>query len=289
MLVEAFAKINWSLDITGIREDGYHLIDMLMQPISLADEITLLPAAQTTLTVSGFPYVRANTSNLALRAAEAFQSATGFSSGVSIHLLKRIPVGAGLGGGSADAAAVLYGLNRMWRTGCSQDELEKIGLTLGADIPFCLRGGLTRTQGIGECLENHSCRANYRLVVVQPCRGLSTREVFEAWHQSRSAVRPDTEAALAALESGNLVQLCENISNVLQTVSIEKRPEIGLAIQRLRQLGAVAAQMTGSGSAVFGVFQTASAAEHAKNVLATRWRSVFLCHTQSDSIRISED
>ena len=159
MVIQAFAKINWSLDITGVREDGYHLMDMLMQPVSLADEISLAPAADLGITTGGYPPCRADETNLAWRAAAALKAASGYPGGASIHVHKSIPIGAGMGGGSSDAAGVLYGLNRLWNTGLSPEELERIGLSLGADVPFALRGGLTRTRGIGEIMDN--CESRY--------------------------------------------------------------------------------------------------------------------------------
>lgn len=153
MHVVARAKINWTLDIVGKREDGYHLMDMLMQPVELADELTLEKTENgLTLTVSGYPRVKAGPDNLALRAAQALQAQTGYRGGASIHLHKRIPVGAGLGGGSADAAGVLAGLNRLWETGLTQQELEALGLRLGADVPFCLRGGCSGRKAWGRNL-----------------------------------------------------------------------------------------------------------------------------------------
>jgi len=289
MRLEAFAKINWSLDITGVREDGYHLMDMLMQPISLADEISVKPAESLRLTTGGYPPVRPDNHNLILRAARALQEITGCTLGAEMHLQKRIPVGAGLGGGSADAAATLAGLNRLWGTGLSSAELEKLGLTLGADIPFCLRGGLTRTRGIGEDLESHPCRSSFWLIVIQPCRGLSTGSVFSAWHAAGSQAHPKTEEALAALEKGDLDALCSSVSNVLQPISEAMRPAIGESVRALKTSGALTALMTGSGSAVFGVFRNPRIAKQAHEALSHRWRSCFLCHTQQDSFRMTED
>jgi len=289
MILEAYAKINWTLDITGQREDGYHLMDMLMQPVSLADEITLTPAPRLGITTGGRPFSRADESNLAYRAAAALKAETGCTRGVQIHVHKRIPMGAGMGGGSSDAAAVLTGLNQMWNTGLSPDDLERIGLSLGADVPFFIRGGLTRTRGIGEKLEHHDCPHNFRLVILQPCQGLSTAEVFGRWRHSAPDCRPDTESALAALESGSLDRLCASIGNVLQPVSEELRPEIGRACAALMSEGAAAAEMTGSGSAVFGIFRTAVSAEKAFQNLSAVYRTAFLCHSQYDSMRVVQE
>ena len=289
MILEAFAKINWSLDITGIREDGYHLMDMLMQPVSLADEIRLNPDRGLSISTAGTPSVRADERNLAYRAAALLKSETGYPGGVSVYVFKRIPVGAGMGGGSTDAAAVLTGLNRLWDTGLSETELEALGLKLGADVPFFIRGGLTRTRGIGEQLESLTCRSSYWLVVIQPCPGLSTKEVFGLWKDTADLERPETEAALQALESGNIDWLCGSLGNVLQPVSERLRPEIETACRVLTEEGAVTAKMTGSGSAVFGVFRSGTAAEKAHRKLSARFRAVFLCHTQQDSMRVVQD
>jgi len=289
MLLKAFAKINWSLDITGLRPDGYHLMDMVMQPVSLADEITLTPARDLSISTGGYPLSRADESNLAFRAAALLKQVSGVFEGVRIHVHKQIPMGAGLGGGSADAAAVLFGLNRLWGLNYSPARLEELGLTLGADVPFCLRGGVTRTRGIGEDLEDHPFRSSYRLVIFQPCRALSTGEIFAAYHEAENLRRPDTGAVLRALESGDLPLLASSMANVLEPVSAARCPEIPEALSLLSSCGAAAAQMTGSGSAVFGVFRSGALAEKALNVLSPRYHHIHLSHTQSDSLRIMEE
>ena len=289
MLLKAFAKINWSLDITGVRSDGYHLMDMVMQPVSLCDEIELIPAPEFSLVTDGNPPSRADETNLAWRAAEVLRNACGVREGVRIALHKNIPMGAGLGGGSADAAAVLFGLNRLWRLNLTSEKLEELGLSLGADVPFCLRGGLARTRGIGEILENRPCRINYWMLIFQPCRALSTREIFEAYHSSDDIPRPDTENVLSALASGDSALLSDSLGNVLESVSAVRCPEIPEAVSALKGAGAFAARMTGSGSAVFGVFRSRALAEKARDLLAHQYRILHLCHTQSDSIRIMEE
>jgi len=288
MRVKARAKINWTLDILGQREDGYHLMDMLMQSVSLADTITLTPASEVTITTGGYPKLPANERNLAYRAAIALQNATGCRKGAAIHVEKRIPVGAGMGGGSADAAGVLAGLNRLWGTGLNQQELEAIGLTLGADVPFCLRGGLTRTTGIGEEMVSLPCGRLYDLVVIQPCRGLSTGEVFTAYHEKADIPRPATEDAQRALENGDAQLLAASLGNVLQYVSQDMRPPIGEAIATLKQRGAITALMTGSGSAVFGVFDSEEDARDVARSLRVRWPSTFYCRTCQESVLITD-
>lgn len=288
MRVEARAKINWTLDITGQRADGYHLMDMLMQPVTLSDTVTLVKSDTLTLTTGGEPLIPADERNLAYRAAAALREATGYPGGVAIHVEKRIPAGAGMGGGSADAAAVLAGLNRLWGQHLPQDELERIGLTLGADVPFCLRGGLTRTTGIGEEMRGIPCARDYELLVIQPCEGLSTGAVFRAYHAQERVAHPDTDAAERALAAGDGALLARSLGNVLQPVSEAMQPAIREAVEALRRNGAAAALMTGSGSAVFGVFEKPEQRDGACEALRRRWAGVWRCRTCQDSLIIVE-
>ena len=289
MRIDARAKINWTLDIVGQRPDGYHLMDMLMQSVTLADTVTLTPAEELILTCSGDPLLPADERHLALRAARALQTHTGCTRGAHIHVDKRIPVGAGMGGGSADAAAVLAGLNRLWQTGLSNEELEALGLTLGADVPFCLRGGLTRTTGVGEVMADLPCSRFWPLVVIQPCEGLSTKEIFTAFHEGVVEARPDNDAAASALAAGDASSLAASMANVMQPVSTQRRPAIAEAIAALTQAGAFAAQMTGSGSAVIGAFTSAAVADAAFNTLRSRWERTFRCDTCMESLVIRDD
>ncbi len=284
MRLLARAKINWTLDITGQREDGYHFMDMLMQPVTLSDVVDLEIADDVTLTCSGTPYLPPDEHHLALRAARAFKEHTNCDKGARIHVHKCIPVGAGMGGGSADAAAVLTGLNQLWQLHLSQAALEAIGLTLGADVPFCLRGGLQRVQGIGEKMFPVPCKKMLPLCVLQPCEGLSTGAVFKAYHGETSHARPQTQQAMEALEQGDLPKLAVSLGNELQSVSEGMRPAIGQAIQSLLDAGAVTAWMTGSGSAVFGVFEDDASAAQAGEHLRQQYERCWVCSTCMDSI-----
>ena len=189
-----------------------------------------------------------------------------------------------MGGGSSDAAGVLVGLNRLWETGLTRAELEDVGLTLGADVPFCIRGGLTRTRGIGEAMQELPCGRCFPLVVIQPCGGLSTRDVFAAYHAQAVSFRPDNDAAQAALADGDLRVLSPALGNVLQPVSEQMRPSIADAIADLRNYGAAASLMTGSGSAVFGAFETKDTADRAFAALKKRYDRVFRCETCMESV-----
>lgn len=289
--IQARAKINWTLDVLGTRPDGYHELDMLMQSVSLCDQMTVEDAQTCTLRVSmghrGF--VPADESNLVLKAARALQQATGTKRGAKMTLRKYIPVAAGMGGGSSDAAAALHGLNRLWGLGLDESELEKIGLGIGADVPFCVRGGLQRAQGVGEKLTPLPMRRVMYLAAFQPCRGLSTREVFAALHETGISPedRPDNDAAQAALAAGDAAALGRCLGNVLEPVSRRMRPQIDEAIRAIEAAGALGARMTGSGSAVFGVFARASDGKRAVQQLQTVYPTCRLMRTAAHGVVIT--
>lgn len=283
IFLTARAKINWTLDITGRREDGYHLMDMLMQSVELGDTLWLDKGDSITLEAAGdendalalamcndtmnAQAMRYDDSNLIIKAAKALRERSHVKAGARIRLLKRIPSGAGMGGGSADAAATLIGLNRLWGLDLLFGELCEMGLALGADVPFMLTGGLARVSGIGEVIKPLRPAPRIWLVVVQPCDGLSTRDIFAAYDALDEAPRPKTDEAQSALLRGDLRALSSAMGNVLEPVSVSRRAAIGCAARELEGLGAVRAMMTGSGSAVYGVFEREEQAEAA-------WRSI---------------
>ena len=281
MRIKAQAKINWTLDIVGQREDGYHLMDMLMQPLALCDEMTLTEAPGLSMAVSGAA-LSCGEDNLVLRAARKMAEISGHPANFRIELRKNIPMGAGLGGGSADAAAVLKALNEYWRLGLSLPALCDIGLTLGADVPFCVMDAPMRTRGIGELLTPISVGRCFPLVLVQPCEALSTKEVFAGYHAAPPN-RPDTEACISALEKGDLAAMKRFGGNVLEPVSCAKRPALTAAKERLYQSGAAFAQMTGSGSVVFGAFERDEDAFRACRALQKEYPVCLLTHTVTSS------
>ena len=279
MRLRAPAKVNWALNVTGVRENGYHELDMLMQTVELHDTLELEEDEGLSLTC-GREDVPCDERNLVMRAARALQAACGCEKGARMRLVKRIPAQAGLGGGSSDCAAALKGLNELWGLSLGEERLREIGLRLGADVPFCLMGGLAHVRGIGEVIEPLPCPRIYHLVIIQPCRGLSTPQVFRALDgMDISASRPNTPQALSALTGGNLALLADSLGNTLQPVAISMRPQSRQAITTLREHGARAAQMTGSGSAVFGVFATAAAARTAFAALSRRYPHCYLTQT----------
>jgi len=290
--IQARAKINWTLDVVGVLPNGYHDLDMLMQSVTLCDQMTMEDADELTLCVRmGGTFVPADESNLVLRAARALQQASGCQKGAAITLRKYIPVAAGMGGGSSDAAAALKGLNVLWGLGLSDDELEAIGLTIGADVPFCIRGGLQRAQGVGEKLTQVAMKRPLYLVAFQPCKGLSTKEVFTSLHEDgiRDEDRPDNASAQKALERGDVRLLGRSLGNVLEPVSRRLRPEIDKAILDIEAAGAVKARMTGSGSAVFGVFLHAGVCRKAAQELQKTYPTCRMMRTAECGVVIEEE
>ena len=302
LCLAAYAKINWTLDILGTRPDGYHLMDMLMQTVSLCDLLWMEEAEELTLesAASGTEAVRApeagdglssegvrfDASNLVYRAALLLRERCGVRRGARIRLAKRIPSGAGMGGGSADAAAALKGLNSLWGLGLSRAELLSLGLELGADVPFLITGGLAHVGGIGECIQPLSPAPEVWLVLLQPCEGLSTREVFSAFDRVNAARlrHPDNAAAQDALLKRDLASLAPAMANVLQAVSESARPALAQAVRALEAAEAARAMMTGSGSVVYGAFERcadAVAAQAAMEALSAQhgWGRVWLART----------
>lgn len=269
--LKAHAKINWALNVTGILPDGYHSLDMVVQRISLCDDISLEPADGLLLTIVNDDQVPMDESNLVIKAANALRAYTGATQGARIHLIKNIPSQAGLGGGSADAAAVLQGLNTLWQTGLPLEALSGLGLKLGADVPLCLRPGLMRASGKGEQITTYDCDAQHHLVLVQPDSGLSTVKIFQAYDRQTDSKAADVQKALAAVQHANLEEIAKHCHNQLEATATAFLPDIAKAKNDLYAFGAGYAQMSGSGSAVFGVFKSKEQAMAAQAALARRW------------------
>ena len=280
MLLSARGKINWALAVTGRREDGYHTLDMLLQSVTLEDGLEILPAESLTLQVSGPQRVTAGENNLILKAAALLAERTGCRRGAFFKLTKRVPMGAGMGGGSADAAAALLGLNLMWELDLPQEELEAIALKLGADVPFCLRGGLARAQGVGERLRSMAGPPVFHLAVTQPGRGLSTPAVFAGFDAlDQTPPNPDADAVEQALAKRDPHLLARAMGNALEPAAIRVCPRILDAIQAMEHYGALRAQMTGSGSAVIGLYADEDAAARAVQALRHIWPKTWKVRT----------
>lgn len=272
--LKAHAKINWSLSILGLRSDGYHELDMLMQSLELHDELIFEDARWLSLSVDG-QSLPVGGRNLIVKAANALMEATGERHGARIQLKKHIPIRAGLGGGSADCAMTLVALNQLWKLYLPTDRLMKIGASLGADVPFCMLGGLARVGGVGERLTPIPGAPSIPLAMVTPGGGLSTPAVFKAWDEGDCPIVPADLSALAdALTRGDLNRAQTLSFNALEVPAIRLMPQIGEIIETFRTLGARFVRMTGSGSTVFAAFDTdeqaKAAAAHIPGAIATR-------------------
>ena len=277
----AYGKINLSLDIVGLREDGYHLMDMVMQSVSLADRVTLRRADKISL-IAGDD-IPTDERNTAFKAAKVFFEETGIAGGCTVSVEKQVPSEAGMGGGSADAAAVLIGLDQMYGTDLSAEKLMEMGLKVGADVPFCLVGGTALVQGIGEKVTPAAPLKDCHILLVKPSFGISTGAAFRHFDEVGVSDHPDNPALLAAMERGDLSAMSGAMANVLEesvaSADIEAiREEIAAA-------GAKAALMTGSGSVVFGLFSEKETAKAAAEKLS-RWGKVFLARPVTSGTKI---
>lgn len=277
LTAKAFAKINLSLDVLGTLPNGYHEVKMVMQTVSLYDVVELTKLDEGIVLGCSLKFLPTGSDNLAYRAAEAFFAETGIKGGVKIYLKKHIPVGAGLAGGSSNAAAVLTGLNRLYEANLSTKKLCEIGTTLGADVPYCIIGGTRLAEGIGEKLSPLPPLPACHIVLVKPSFSISTKWVYDNIDSCPNIVHPPTEKLIEALKQGDLYTMCENMGNVLEDVSIAHYPVLTAVKDDLKALGAIASQMSGSGPTVFGIFDDEEKAQNAKEILWKKYKTAYVC------------
>jgi 4-diphosphocytidyl-2-C-methyl-D-erythritol kinase len=270
------AKINLALDILYKRPDGYHEIDSIMQTIALADQLTFEAYHQLELTCSD-SRLPTDQNNLAWKAAELLQQETGITQGVKIHITKNIPIAAGLAGGSTDAASVLIALNQLWSLGFSTDELMKIGIKLGADVPFCIRRGTARAGGIGEKLTDIHSKIKSTLLLVTPNITVSTAAAYDRFQITPILQHPQVSQVVAALESGDFQQLNLSWGNVFEELIAVDFPAVRQVKEIFRQFGLTANLMSGSGPSVFALNPPP---DMIKPLLAAIPREWFCCLTE---------
>lgn len=279
MELSANAKINFTLDILRKREDGYHEMQMVMQAVTLADTLTVAPARGSEgQAVSDLHFLPTGDKNLAQMAAAAFRRATGLGGEVDVSIQKRVPVCAGLAGGSADAAAVLTAMNELTGVGLSRLELAKIGEPVGSDVPFCVLGGTALAEGRGEVLTPLPPLPPCHIVICKPPFSISTPQLFSRVNARKIVRRPDTAGVVAALEAGDLAGVARRMYNVFEDVLEPRRlSEIGEIKAALIDCGALGASMSGSGPSVFGLFDDPDSAQAAAERLRETYHDVFLC------------
>ena len=252
---KAYAKINLGLDVLGKRDDGYHLVKMIMQNVDIYDTLTFTRTTDGKVTLkANDDTIPVDDSNLICKVARQLQEKYSVTYGAEIELVKRIPVAAGMAGGSTDGAAAYRALNELWELGLSDKELCELAVKLGADIPYCIIGGTALSEGIGEVLTPIEGKAKYHLVVAKPDIMVSTGWVYTELDSTEITRHPDIDAVKAAIEEGDVKRMCSEIHNVLEPVTTAKYEVIKDIEKVLEDSGAVKAFMTGSGPTVFAVF-----------------------------------
>ena len=264
--LKALAKINLGLDVLRRREDGYHEVKMIMQTIGLYDDLELRKVKQPGIQVkTNLYYLPANENNLVYKAAKLLMDEFGIDDGISINLQKKIPVAAGMAGGSSDAAAVLWGVNQMYGLGLSRKDLMERGVKLGADVPYCVLRGTALAEGIGEKLSVLPAMPKCYILIAKPGISVSTKFVYENLHANdlRPEQHPDIGAMIDAMQQKNLPLLASRMGNVLETVTVSAYPIIDEIKKCMIETGALGSMMSGSGPTVFGIFDSQAKARRA--------------------------
>lgn len=283
--LKAYGKINIGLDVTGRRDDGYHLVRMIMQTVDIYDEITVSvsnrqdqlkgSSGKITLTCD-VPEVPTGENNIAWKAAAALKDMYSIGQDIDIHIAKRIPMAAGMAGGSTDAAAVLIALNSLCNLNMSQDEMDQAALKLGADVPFCLRRGTWLSEGIGEKLTRLDEAPQCSVLIANPPVSVSTGGVYKALDAIKDPLHPDIDAMIESITRQDLPGLASVMGNILSLVTEPIHQEIARIREVMMEHGAIGSQMTGSGPTVFGLFDRKDKAEEALEILE-KDNSVRMC------------
>ena len=253
--LKALAKVNLGLDVTGCREDGYHLVRMIMQTIHLFDSVQMEKTSETGIQLTtNIKFLPVDEHNIAYKAARLLMEEFELTQGIRIDIKKCIPVSAGMAGGSTDAAAVLYGMNQMYDLKLSQKQLAKRALTLGADVPYCLMRGTALAEGIGEKLTELPAMPDCPVLIAKPPISVSTKFVYENLHADTLKKHPDIDGMTQAIRSRSLAGITVRMGNVLETVTVRAYPVIDQIKKKMLERGAENALMSGSGPTVFGLF-----------------------------------
>lgn len=274
--VNAFAKINLFLEVTGVNDIGYHLLDSIMQSVMLCDEIEVEQTESGRIEIfCDVADIPCDETNIAHKAARLFFEKTGENGGVAISIKKRIPHQAGLGGGSADAAGVLVALNSIYGNKLSETELCEVGVKVGADVPFCIVGGTKRAQGIGEKFTSVPPMPDCSIVIAKPDFGVSTVKAYADYDLLQNPEKREIADIISSLENGSVTALAENLHNSFEQVVVND--ELGRIKKTMSSCGALGSLMSGSGSAVFALFNESSKAQSCVEALQNAGIRVHLC------------
>ena len=264
ILLKALAKINLGLDVVRRREDGYHEVRMIMQTIHLFDQLSIEKSREPGIHIStNLSFLPVNENNLVYKAGILLMDEFHISDGVDVNLVKRIPVAAGMAGGSTDAAAMHYGLNQMFDLGLSRQELMDRGVKIGADVPYCLMRGTALAEGIGEDLTQLPPMVKCPVLIAKPQISVSTKFVYQNLKLDENTIHPDIDQLQKDIIAKDLDAVASHMGNVLETVTIPEYPIIADIKEQMMHSGAVNAMMSGSGPTVFGLFKDKETAEKA--------------------------
>ena len=279
MKIKAYGKVNISLDVVGKREDGYHLLSMIMQNIDLYDEIEVEKQECGIILECNKSYVPVDNRNLAYKAAEIFKERYDIVDGVKINIEKNIPVSAGLAGGSTDAAAVLKVMNKLFNVNATEEELMELGLKLGADIPYCIHGGTALCEGIGEIITPIKPFRDKIVVLVKPAFGVSTKEVYKNFNLEKVKQHPKTAEIINAIENDHLNFVASNMKNLLENVTLRKHKILIKIKEEMNACGAINSMMSGSGPTVFAFFDDMLKAQRCFEKMKKKYSDVFITRT----------
>ncbi len=280
IIKKAYAKVNLGLDVIRRREDGYHEVRMIMQTVDLYDILAFTRREEPGIVVTtDRDELPGDENNLVYKAARLLTETYFIKEGIKIELQKRIPMAAGMAGGSTDAAAVFHGMNEMFELGMSEDEMCTLGVKIGADVPYCIKGGTALAEGIGEMLTRLPDTPGCMVLIAKPNIDVSTKFVYENLHAEKLDCHPDIDGMRAAIEAGDLRGVARRMGNVLETVTVKAYPVIGEIKEAMMKKGAWNALMSGSGPTVFGIFGEEEEARAAYDEIAgaNLAGQIFLC------------
>lgn len=279
IILDAYGKINLALDVLYKRDDGYHEIDTVMQQIDLKDTLILKDRDSGISIESNEKSIPLDERNLAYKAWKKMVERVKVNRGVDITIIKRIPVAAGLAGGSTDAAAVIKGLNMLWDLNLSQEELMKIGKEIGADVPFCIFGGTAQAKGIGERLKRIKSFSNKLILLVNIGVEVPTEYVYKSLNLNNKNLVVDIKKLIGYIDRDDLKKVAENMSNKLESVVIKEYPIIEIIKEEMVKLGALGALMSGSGPTVFGIFDDENKLYSCKERMERKYKKVIVTKT----------
>jgi len=279
MKIKAYGKVNIALDVTRKREDGYHLLSMVMQTINIYDELTFKKVEKGIHITSNKDFVPTDNKNLVYRAIDLFCNNYGVKKEIEVHIEKNIPVAAGMAGGSTDAAAALRVMRDIYRPDIGNDDLRLLGVKLGADVPYCIEGGTALCEGIGEVIKPLKSFKDKLLVVVKPNFSVSTVETYKKFNINEVREHPNVENIIEAMSRDDVEYVANNMMNLLELVTIKEHKEIKDIKDFMRDEGALGAMMSGSGPTVFGFFNDINKANKCSDKLKDKYKEVFVTTT----------